>query len=246
MDCHSRVLMLKQAPARYDKIRTNQPAKGFFLSTFPDGNSKQDFLMKAHPGLWRSRVAWGGAVGEIKSPDCKGQGPVVAKKRIRGVGRSTQEMTTSASKAKCHKTTRHEEHVATFFFGELYLAKFTQFPGGQAGMLLTSTGGAKPQSRSTARGLEVNWNNPAEVAVRVWKDWKNYYGEQQRKERKRMRDCGECSASGLLSSLLFSAVVLTRCWYQRICVFSFALKLVKRMPYCDRICFQLGDWWLTT
>ena len=34
-----------------------------------------------------------------------------------------------------------------------------------------------------------NWNNPAEVAVRVWKDWKNY-GEQKRKERKRMPDCG--------------------------------------------------------
>ena len=35
------------------------------------------------------------------------------------------------------------------------------------------------------------------------------------------RGCGiaECSASVLWSSLLLSAVVLTRCWYQRICVF---------------------------
>lgn len=115
------------------------------------------------------------------------------------------------------------------FFGELYLAKFTKylakftkFPGGQARKLGTlDTRGAFTAVEVYGERFEANWNNPAEVAVRAWKDWKNY-GEQKRKERKRMRDCGECSASGLLS-----AVVLTRCWYQRICVFRLPWNLWK-------------------
>jgi len=70
----------------------------------------------------------------------------------------------------------------------------------------------KPQSRSTARGSKLTGTTQQKLRSGCGKIGRI----MENKNGRNARGCGiaECSASGLLS-----AVVLTRCWYQRICVF---------------------------
>lgn len=143
-------------------------------------------------------------------------GTVVAKTQNRGVGRSTQEMTTSASKAKCHKQLDMKSTLLPFFW-RVVLSQVHQVSKWTGWNATYKHKRCKPQSRSTARGSKLTGTTQQKLRSgcgKIGRIMENNNGRNA-------RGCGiaECSASGLLSSLLFSAVVLTRCWYQRICVF---------------------------
>lgn len=197
--------MLKQAPAKYNKIRTNQPAKGFFLSTFPDGNSKQDF-MKAHPGTMKIQGGLGWSSGTVVAKNASGVLAEVRKKWRLLPPRQVPQRT------------RHEEHVLLPFFWRVVLSQVHQVSRWTGWNATYKHKRCKPQSRSTARGSKRTGTTQQKLRSGCGKIGRI----MENKNGRNARGCGiaECSASGLLSSLLFSAVVLTRCWYQRICVFA--------------------------